>query len=163
MQRILNWVGWTLLLTSVIIGLLNLGDYKYTPVDHDSKRRTLELIKPLDPPKVVEMATKPKIAVKPVQAPVVAPSGTCADWMTQAGITDWDNAIWLINKESGCRPNAINPSSGACGIAQSLPCAKMGCSLQDPVCQLKWMQGYVFARYSSWENAVKFHLLHNWY
>ena len=146
-----------------MLGLLTLKDYSVVPTQDGLNKQTVELIKPLEMPKAVEVATKPKIAVKPVQAPVVAPSGTCADWMTQAGITDWDNAIWLINKESGCRPNAINPSSGACGIAQSLPCAKMGCSLQDPVCQLKWMQGYVFARYSSWENAVKFHLLHNWY
>lgn len=90
-------------------------------------------------------------------------SGVCSDWMAQAGITDTANATWLINKESGCNSHAINSSSGACGIAQELPCGKSGCSLGDSVCQLRWMQSYVSARYGSWGNAVAFHQSHNWY
>jgi hypothetical protein len=80
-------------------------------------------------------------------------SGSCADWIAQAGIQATGAVLALIGGESGCRPNAINPSSGACGIPQALPCAKMGCSLSDPVCQLKWMNSYVHSRYGSWENA----------
>lgn len=90
-------------------------------------------------------------------------SGGCADWMAQAGVTDVANATWLINKESGCNPSAINSSSGACGIAQELPCGKSGCSLGDGVCQIRWMQSYVLSRYGSWGAAVAFHQSHNWY
>lgn len=82
-----------------------------------------------------------------------AASGNCETWKAQAGITSTPATRALIGGESGCRPNAVNPSSGACGIPQALPCSKMPCTLQDPVCQLRWMNQYVAARYGSWDNA----------
>lgn len=91
----------------------------------------------------------------------VAPTGTCAEWMQAAGVTDMVNAAELIRRESGCNPNAVNPSSGACGIPQALPCSKLGTS--DPVQQIKWMQDYVIRRYGSWAGAVQFHDKMNWY
>ena len=91
----------------------------------------------------------------------VAVNGTCASWIAAAGVTDVTNAMILINRESGCNPNAVNRSSGACGIPQALPCSKLGTS--DPVAQILWMQNYVFARYGSWANAVAFHNSHGWY
>jgi hypothetical protein len=91
----------------------------------------------------------------------VAISGSCHDWMTQAGVADIVNAYTLIMRESGCNPNAVNRSSGACGIPQALPCSKLGTN--DPIEQIRWMQNYVFARYGSWANAVAFHNSHNWY
>ena len=109
---------------------------------------------------------------------VASASGGCADWMAQAGISHPD-AIWLISKESGCRSNAVNPSSYACGIAQELlepnqrarqiasvkagVCPKSGCSMSDPVCQMKWMQNYTYGRYGSWSAARAFHIRNNWY
>lgn len=93
------------------------------------------------------------------------PSGSCGEWMTAAGVTDMANAAELIRRESGCSPSALNRSSGACGIAQELPCNKSGCGGVggDPVCQIRWMQGYVVARYGSWAGAVAFHNANNWY
>lgn len=96
-------------------------------------------------------------------AKAVAPSGSCADWIAGAGIGDVANAQELIRRESGCNPNAVNPSSGACGVAQELPCGKSGCSLGDGACQVKWMNSYVLGRYGSWANAVAWHDAHNWY
>lgn len=97
-----------------------------------------------------------------------AASGTCQDWMNQAGITDQANANILIMRESGCNPRAVNPTSGACGISQALPCSKMGpvnadgTSAVSPVGQLQWMNSYVMARYGSWERALDFwHCLGN--
>jgi hypothetical protein len=87
--------------------------------------------------------------------------GSCADWITQAGVTDVGSATILKARESGCNPYARNASSGACGIPQALPCSKLGTN--DPVAQIKWMQGYVFARYGSWANALAFHYANNWY
>lgn len=90
-------------------------------------------------------------------------SGSCSEWLAKAGVTDISNAMWLINKESGCNPNAVNPSSGACGVAQELPCGKSGCKLGDGACQIRWMQNYVNARYGSWAGAVSFHHANGWY
>lgn len=99
--------------------------------------------------------------------PYVAPTGGCHDWITQAGITDHANAYWLIMKESGCRVNATNSSSGAYGIPQALPGSKMASHGADwrtnPITQLRWMQSYVFARYGSWSNAVASFKAKGWY
>lgn len=97
----------------------------------------------------------------PVQA--ASYSGTCAEWIVAAGITDVHNANELIRRESGCNPHAVNKSSGACGVAQELPCGKSGCSMGDGACQVRWMNGYVTNRYGSWANAVAFHNSNNWY
>jgi hypothetical protein len=94
---------------------------------------------------------------------VVAVSGNCGDWLAQAGVSDIQNAMILINKESGCNPNAVNSSSGACGVGQELPCGKSGCSLGDGACQVRWMNSYVLGRYGSWAAAVAFHQSHNYY
>lgn len=98
----------------------------------------------------------------PASAPV-AVSGSCASWIASAGISDVANAKDLIQRESGCNPNAVNPSSGACGVAQELPCGKSGCSLGDGACQVAWMKSYVLARYGSFANAIAHHNANNWY
>lgn len=101
--------------------------------------------------------------VQPQRASAAAPNGNCHDWMKQAGITDMHNGYILIMRESSCNPNAVNPSSGACGIAQALPCSKKPGQWNDPVNSMRWMQQYVMARYGSWANAVAFHDRNNWY
>lgn len=103
-------------------------------------------------------------AVPHANAAPAAPAratGSCGEWMAAAGVTDTANATWLINKESGCNPGAVNKSSGACGIPQALPCSKLGTS--DPVAQIRWMQNYVNQRYGGWAGAVAWHKTHNWY
>lgn len=82
-------------------------------------------------------------------------SGTCADWMAQAGIPQTEATTKLILKESGCNPRAVNKSSGACGIPQAYPCSKLPNGVNtDPVTQLRWMDSYVKGRYETWENAL---------
>ncbi len=104
-------------------------------------------------------------AVRQVQQPVAKPAvtGTCAEWMAAAGITDIVNATYIIMSESGCNPNAVNRSSGACGIGQQLPCGKWPHAWNEPVGAMIDMQNYVNARYGSWANAVAFWRSHNWY
>jgi hypothetical protein len=80
----------------------------------------------------------------------------CEIWMEKAGVEISHSSKTLIQNESNCRPNAINPSSGACGIPQALPCGKMPCTLEDPICQLRWMNNYVITRYSTWSNALNY-------
>lgn len=71
--------------------------------------------------------------------------------------------MFIYQHESGNNPGAINPSSGACGLGQALPCSKMGCSLSDYACQDKFFTGYAMARYGSWENAKAFWLANHWW
>ena len=106
------------------------------------------------------------------QAKVVVPKNTAyaADvskeqMMSAAGISagDFYYADWLVTKESSWNPNAVNKSSGACGLAQALPCSKLGPNWNDPATALTWMATYVKNRYGSWYAAVQFHKANNWY
>lgn len=94
---------------------------------------------------------------------VAAPSGSCATWIAEAGVTDVANAMIVINRESGCNPNAVNRSSGACGIGQQLPCGKWPHVWNDPVGSIIDMQAYVFGRYGSWAGAVAQENSAGWY
>lgn len=75
----------------------------------------------------------------------------------------WQMAAELICRESSFNPGAINPTSGACGLGQALPCKKMQCELSDVNCQLEWIGDYVESRYGNFENAVIFHNEKGWY
>lgn len=86
----------------------------------------------------------------------------CASWAREAGVAeeDLEAAIDLIYRESGCRVDATNPSSGAYGIPQSLPGSKMAAFGSDwetnPVTQIRWMENYVVTRYGGWQQALDF-------
>jgi hypothetical protein len=117
-----------------------------------------ETEKALQAKRSIPTPAKTYAAEAPVSSTKV--SGSCAEWMAAAGIPDTTATHKLIINESGCNPNALNRSSGACGIPQSLPCSKMGpvnkdgTSAVDPVTQLKWMDVYVKGRYGSWDGAL---------
>lgn len=76
-----------------------------------------------------------------------------------------DNAAkaYIYNAESGNDPAAINPSSGACGLGQALPCSKMPCSLSDYACQDSYFTSYMMGRYGTWEAAMYFHMANGWW
>lgn len=86
-------------------------------------------------------------------------------WLAASGIPRdmWGYAEWLVAKESGWNPNAVNKSSGACGLAQALPCSKVGGNPHDPVTSLNWMNSYVNGRYGGWEGAVSHSKRKGWY
>lgn len=107
-------------------------------------------------------------AIARVVAPAVkaAPvSGSKADWMRAAGIPEahWGYVDSIVSRESGWNPNAVNKSSGACGLGQQLPCGKWAGAWNDPVAALKAMTGYVNARYGGWAGAVSFWNANHWY
>ena len=83
-------------------------------------------------------------------------------WL-QSNYIEFEDAAELIGRESGFNPKAVNPSSGACGLSQSLPCKKMGCSLDDVECQLAWQKGYIAKRYGTVTKALAFHDAHGYY
>ena len=115
--------------------------------------------------KQAELA-KAQVAVRPTQAaPVAKVSGSKADWLAASGIpeSEWGHADYLVNKESSWNPNAVNASSGACGLGQQLPCGKWSGAWNDPVAALSNMHGYVLSRYGSWSAAVAHSNAVGWY
>lgn len=73
----------------------------------------------------------------------------------------------LVMKESGYVTTATNPTSGAYGVAQSLPASKYASHGSDwktnGKTQILWMKDYVDARYGGFCNALSFHYANNWY
>lgn len=73
----------------------------------------------------------------------------------------------LVQRESGWNPWAINSRSGAYGLGQALPAGKMvayGTDWRDnPDTQLRWLMGYIKARYETPNKAWNFWLQHQWY
>ena len=94
-----------------------------------------------------------------------AVSGNKHSWLSASNIPQdqWGNADYLVSKESGWNPNAVNPSSGACGLGQQLPCGKWAGAWNDPVAGLNGMHGYVMGRYGSWSAAVDHSKRMGWY
>ena len=115
--------------------------------------------KPAPQPKQVE-APKPKPKPQPV-----AITGTKTDWMKQAGIPEsqWVYVDYIVKRESSWNPLAVNRSSGACGLAQALPCSKIPGDWRDPVNALRWQYGYVTARYGGYAGAYSFWQKNHWY
>ncbi|MGW0585035.1 aggregation-promoting factor C-terminal-like domain-containing protein, partial [Streptomyces sp. NPDC002920] len=79
-----------------------------------------------------------------------------------AAARGWGGAQWaalksLWNGESGWNERALNKSSGAYGIPQSLPASKMASAGGDwktnPATQIKWGLSYIASRYGNPLNA----------
>lgn len=102
-------------------------------------------------------------------APAFSASGSKADWMRAAGIGDADFGYvdYIISHESGWDYHAVNRSSGAYGLPQSLPAGKLASAGADwrdnPVTQLRWANNYAVGRYGSWEAAYRFWVTNHWW
>ena len=102
-------------------------------------------------------------------APAFNPSGLKADWMRAAGISDSDFGYvdYIISHESGWDYHAVNRSSGAYGLPQSLPAGKLASAGADwrdnPVTQLRWAHNYAVGRYGSWGGAYRFWVTNHWW
>lgn len=102
-------------------------------------------------------------------APAFTPSGSKADWMRAASISDADFGYvdYIISHESGWNYHAVNRSSGAYGLPQSLPAGKLASAGADwrdnPVTQLRWAHNYAVGRYGSWEAAYYFWTVNHWW
>lgn len=74
---------------------------------------------------------------------------------------------WIWFRESGWNHRAVNPSSGATGIPQSLPASKMRTHGSDyrtnPETQIDWGLDYIKTRYGSPLKAKQWWLSHHWY
>ena len=90
--------------------------------------------------------------------------GTKSEWLAASGINSayWGYVDAIVSRESGWNPNATNASSGACGLAQALPCSKVPGNGYNPIDSLRWMNTYV-SRYGGWEGAYNFWQANHWY
>lgn len=75
--------------------------------------------------------------------------------------------VTMWNHESGWNPHAENPGSGAYGIPQALPGAKMGTSGSDwrnnPATQISWGLNYIKTRYNTPCGAWSFWQRGSWH
>lgn len=110
----------------------------------------------------VIVAPVPEVVVVGVKVSIPPEREACASWAREAGVSeaDLEAAVDLIYRESGCRVDATNASSGAYGIPQALPGNKMASAGSDwqtnPVTQIRWMTGYVNERYGGWQQALNY-------
>lgn len=113
--------------------------------------------------KAKNAAAKPQVAS--AGTPTYSGGGSPAEWMAAAGIaeSDWGYVDYIVSKESGWNPNAVNSSSGASGLVQALPCGKVPGSCFNPVDNLKWADGYAKGRYGSWAGAYNFWTSNHWW
>lgn len=114
---------------------------------------------PTNPPVVAPAPVEPA----PVPAPVALTDHEAIMQAANIDSSDWAAVNTIVNWESSWRTDAVEPTTGACGLLQELPCGKSGCSLSDTVCILSWGDSYVTSRYGGWQAAVSFHLANGWY
>ncbi len=94
-------------------------------------------------------------------------SGDKATWLSQSAIpaSQYAAADFIIGKESGWRPGAINANrciglgqSCGSGLAAACPAWQV-----DPVCQLNFFNNYANRRYGSWNGAYDFWIANRWW
>lgn len=122
-------------------------------------RQEIASLTKTEPVKQVEL-----IGTKPDRVPYTG-GGSKTEWLSASNVPQdsWGYADFMVQKESGWNPNAVNRSSGACGLAQALPCSKVPGNPLNPVDSLNWMNGYVNGRYGGWEQAYAFWQKNKWY
>ena len=99
----------------------------------------------------VQVATPEKVATQTLTEQQASVTSESPDPEQEA-------KAFIYQKESSNRTDAINQSSGACGIGQAWPCSKLPCTLQDYECQDRYFTGYMQSRYGSWSAAKAFWL-----
>jgi len=161
-----RWTGATLLLGSVVIGFVALG-YGQTMKAFDLFYQATEkpYIKPVAIVQAKEQAPEPEYMLNDRTIKIINSNPTVAGAINKKFGKEWRKWSELIARESSFKPDAINPTSGACGLTQALPCKKMQCSLDlDGVeCQLEWVENYVATRYGTIDKAIVFHDIKGWY
>lgn len=144
-----------------------LNELKNSNSSQDDKIKQLEnkLQSKLDEKARLAAAEAAKKTVAQQVVSKVTPTAEAATGEVTSAVTgdEYEAKMFIYMKESGNNPNAVNKSSGACGLGQALPCAKMGCALGDYACQDNWATNYMKSRYGTWSNAKSFWLNHRWW
>jgi hypothetical protein len=147
--------GWSRHAVAVVVLAVLLGAVLWT---HELGMQRSATLAPADRPiiRALPSAAPPRPVPSPPPSPLTV-QDKLADATTQAFGAEHVPAMdALISHESGHDPLAINPSSGACGLFQAHPCAKMRCALDDVDCQIRWGIGYIEQRYGDPTTAWEF-------
>lgn len=142
---------------------------KIQQLEEEKQRLERELQAKLERQKQETLAqAKLQEASKPATARATASpsvSGNKETWLRASGIPEsqWWAVDSIVTRESGWNPNAVNKSSGACGLGQQLPCGKWAGAWNDPVAALKAQYKYVIDRYGGYPQAVAFWNANHWY
>lgn len=106
-------------------------------------------------------------APAPSSSGVTSPEENKAYARSVLSPTDFVCLNFIAQKESGWSTTATNPSSGAYGVAQSLPASKMASSGADyrtnGKTQVNWMISYLTERYGSPCGGMAFWEANHWY
>ena len=150
-------------------------DFDLTPLKEFREIKVVEAkTKPKPKPKVIVKKETPQTQTQP-QTPVITASAN--DYQKYAhdlcintygwSENDFTNLVKLWNRESGWRPSAHNPSSGAHGIPQSLPASKMATEGADyytnGYTQIRWGLKYIKGRYGNPSSAWAHSESYGWY
>ena len=118
-------------------------------------------------PSAVPAATAVRAAARVRALPSSGSTGSLRHAATEVFGAQYRCAAALITRESGWQVHALDPSSGAYGLAQALPGSKMAAAgpdwHDDGGTQLRWMRSYVNSRYGSACAAWAFWQAHSWY
>jgi len=96
--------------------------------------------------------TKSAPAVPATTSTTTTASGGWADELRAVGFPESaiPHMLYIIDRESGGNPNAINSSSGACGLTQLYPCYG-GSAWLDPMTNLRLaLQKYQASGFAPW-------------
>ena len=159
----------TILRLSIVLGLFLVLNGEPPRAVEAEVAQPAEVIK-AEAPKVVDTTSvAPTPAPEPPKPiPVQLPT-TKEEIMQAAGIprSDWSAVDYIVSKESSWRHTAVNSTSGAFGLCQSLPASKMATAGGDyrtnPVTQLKWCHQYATSRYGGWWQAYNFWKSKHWW
>lgn len=157
-------VGYKAIRTAGVVGKRNVTYEIEIQNGQEVSRKEIASVVLTPPSKQIEVVGA-KIAAVPYTG-----GGQKTDWMRAAGIaeSDWGFVDYIIQKESGWNPNSVNRNTGACGLAQALPCSKVPGNPLNPVDNLKWANGYAqtctsYRKYCGWAGAYNFWITHRWW
>jgi transglycosylase-like protein with SLT domain len=120
-------------------------------------------------PQAVVTPTASPAPAAPAPAPTPSVDDARSFALTQIGAEEFSCLDALWQHESDWDPSAENPSSGAYGIAQALPAARMASAgddwMSNPITQVSWGLDYIAGRYGTACDAWSFWQRHypHWY
>lgn len=118
---------------------------------------------------VAPTASTTPATVPPPPSPTPSVDDARSFALAQIGVAQFSCLDALWQHESNWDPSAENPTSGAYGIAQALPAARMASVgadwMSNPLTQVSWGLEYIAGRYGSACSAWSFWLAHypHWY
>jgi hypothetical protein len=148
----------TVVISILVVATLWAIDFGYL-INYQGAPNLYNHKKPMiDQVQAKEQIIEPEYKLSSATIKIINNNPTVAGAINKHFGKEWRKWSELIARESSFKPDAINPTSGACGLGQSLPCSKMQCSLDinGIECQIEWVENYVANRYGTIDKALAF-------